>query len=35
VDEYVFASLSADEAESFRVVEPLHCSCFHVVAWFL
>jgi hypothetical protein len=25
----VFAILTADEAETFGVVKPLHCSCFH------
>jgi hypothetical protein len=27
--EDVFAILTADEAKAFRVVKPLHCTCFH------
>src|SRR4030095_1960223 len=29
VDEYVFATLLGDEAETLRVVEPLDCTCCH------
>jgi hypothetical protein len=25
----VFAICTADEAETFGIVKPLHCSCFH------
>ena len=32
VDENVFSVLAADEAVTFGVVEPLHCSLFHSVA---
>jgi len=27
--EDIFATLTADKAKTFRVVKPLHCSCFH------
>ena len=30
VREYIFPVLTADEAESFSVVEPLHCPLFHI-----
>src|SRR5438128_2963065 len=26
----IFAILAADESIAFRVIEPLHCSCFHL-----
>jgi hypothetical protein len=35
VDEYVFTILAADKTVALGIVEPLYCSCFHVVAVFL
>ena len=32
--EDIFAILTADEAKTFRVVKPLHCSCFHWCSFF-
>jgi hypothetical protein len=33
--EDIFATLTADEAKAFRVVKPLHCSCFQLCSYFL
>jgi len=32
--EDIFATLTADEAKTFRVVKPLHCSCFQLCPYF-
>jgi len=32
--EDVFAILATDEAKTFRVVKPLHCSCFQLCPYF-
>jgi hypothetical protein len=31
VHEYIFTVLAADESVAFRVVEPLHCTLFHML----